>query len=126
MNKPIPLSTPIALPAINTNLILSRRKDETIVIGDDIRVTVVKVKGSSVATIAVSAPPGVQVDREEVVERREAEFRQWFLEFKRIARVELGFNQSALDSIDEKAHRESHYAAGLSPREAWAEEASCA
>jgi carbon storage regulator len=50
-------------------LVLSRRVGEQIVIGDDIRITVVAVQGNRVR-IGVSAPPTVCVDRREINERR--------------------------------------------------------
>jgi carbon storage regulator len=50
-------------------LVLTRTQGETIVIGDDIRVTVVAVHGSKVR-LGVTAPPPVGVDRLEVRERR--------------------------------------------------------
>lgn len=50
-------------------LVLSRRLGETILIGDEIQVTVVAVQGKKVR-LAISAPPYVPVDREEVRERR--------------------------------------------------------
>lgn len=46
-------------------LVLTRRKDQRIVIGDDIVVTVLEVKGDSVR-LGVEAPRSVQVHREEV------------------------------------------------------------
>lgn len=46
-------------------LILTRRVGETIMIGDDIKVTVLGVKGSQVR-IGVTAPKAMEVDREEV------------------------------------------------------------
>ncbi len=50
-------------------LILTRRIGEDIVIGNDIRVTVVAVQGGKVR-IGISAPDSVRVDRSEVRERR--------------------------------------------------------
>jgi len=50
-------------------LVLTRRVGEEIVIGGDIRVTVVAIKGDRVR-IGVSAPDFVRVDRQEVHERR--------------------------------------------------------
>ena len=50
-------------------LFLTRRVGEEIVIGGDIRVTVVAIKGDRVR-IGVSAPDFVRVDRQEVHERR--------------------------------------------------------
>jgi len=49
-------------------LILTRRQGETIVIGDDITVTVLGVKSGQVR-IGVNAPREMRVDREEVRER---------------------------------------------------------
>ncbi len=48
-------------------LVLTRRKDQRIMIGDDIVVTVLDVKGDTVR-IGVEAPRDVQVHREEVHE----------------------------------------------------------
>jgi carbon storage regulator len=46
-------------------LVLTRRKDQRIVIGDDVVITVLEVKGDSVR-IGIEAPRSVQVHREEV------------------------------------------------------------
>lgn len=46
-------------------LILSRRVGESIVIGNNVRVTVLDVRGSQIR-LGVDAPKDVQVDREEV------------------------------------------------------------
>lgn len=48
-------------------LILSRRLDETIMIGDDIRLTVLGVRGHQVR-IGIDAPKDVVVHREEIYE----------------------------------------------------------
>ena len=49
-------------------LILTRRVGETLMIGDDVAVTVLGVKGNQVR-IGVSAPKDVSVHREEIYER---------------------------------------------------------
>ena len=49
-------------------LILTRRAGETLVIGEDVRVKVLEVKGQQVR-IGVTAPREVSVHREEIYER---------------------------------------------------------
>ena len=49
-------------------LILTRRVGETLMIGDDVAVTVLGVKGNQVR-IGVKAPKDVSVHREEIYER---------------------------------------------------------
>lgn len=46
-------------------LVLTRKRDESIMIGDDIRVTVVEVRGDQVK-IGIDAPRSIPVHREEV------------------------------------------------------------
>ncbi|MEY4760652.1 MAG: carbon storage regulator CsrA [Pseudomonadota bacterium] len=53
-------------------LILTRRVGEAIVIGDDVTVTVLGVKGNQVR-IGVNAPASTTVHREEIAERIRAE-----------------------------------------------------
>lgn len=53
-------------------LILSRRHNETIRIGEDVSVTVLEIRGNQVR-IGVSAPREVRVDREEIRQRIMAE-----------------------------------------------------
>jgi carbon storage regulator CsrA len=57
------------------SLVLSRRVGETIVIGDDITVTVAAINGQQIR-FAINAPPDVVIDREEVHQRKLADSRR--------------------------------------------------
>lgn len=57
-------------------LILTRRVGETLMIGDEVTVTVLSVKGNQVR-IGVNAPKSVAVHREEIYQRIQAESKQW-------------------------------------------------
>jgi carbon storage regulator len=50
-------------------LVLSRRVGEVVVIDDEIRITVVAIKGDRVR-LGITAPDWIRVDREEIHERR--------------------------------------------------------
>ena len=49
-------------------LVLSRRADESLYIGDDIRITVLDIRGGQVR-IGITAPDTIKVHREEVYQR---------------------------------------------------------
>lgn len=55
-------------------LVLSRQRDETIMIGDDVEITIVDIRGDKVR-LGITAPRHIQVHRKEVYEaiRRENE-----------------------------------------------------
>ena len=46
-------------------LVLSRRKDESIIIGDDVEITIVDVRGDKVR-LGITAPKSVSVHRREI------------------------------------------------------------
>ncbi|MDP6545269.1 MAG: carbon storage regulator CsrA [Phycisphaerae bacterium] len=48
-------------------LVLSRQRDQTIIIGDDIEITVVDIRGEKVR-LGISAPAHIPVHRKEVYE----------------------------------------------------------
>ena len=48
-------------------LVLSRQKDESIVIGDDVEITIVDVRGDKVR-LGINAPREISVHRKEVYE----------------------------------------------------------
>jgi carbon storage regulator len=56
-------------------LVLSRRPDEALIIGDDIKITVLGISGNQVR-IGITAPKEVSVHREEVYNRIQAELSQ--------------------------------------------------
>ena len=53
-------------------LVLSRRKDETIMIGDDVEITIVDIRGDTVR-VGINAPRSIAVHRKEVYEAIKAE-----------------------------------------------------
>jgi len=55
-------------------LVLSRQRDESIIIGDDIVITIVDVRGDKVR-LGITAPPHISVHRKEIYEaiKREAD-----------------------------------------------------
>ena len=56
-------------------LVLSRQRDETIVIGDDIEVTVVDIRGDKVR-LGINAPKEISVHRKEVYDAIKRENRE--------------------------------------------------
>lgn len=58
-------------------LVLARKFDESIVIGNDITITVLRIDGDTVR-LGITAPIEVPVHREEVAERMEAERQRKF------------------------------------------------
>lgn len=55
-------------------LVLSRQRDQTIMIGDDVEITVVDIRGDKVR-LGINAPPEVPVHRKEVYDQIKKENR---------------------------------------------------
>jgi carbon storage regulator len=51
-------------------LILTRRQGESIIVGDNVRITVISVKGNQVR-IGVEAPRSVSVQRQEIASKKD-------------------------------------------------------
>ena len=56
-------------------LVLSRQKDESIIIGDDVEITIVDVRGDKVR-LGINAPRSISVHRKEVYEAIQREKEQ--------------------------------------------------
>ena len=91
-------------------LVLSRQRDETIMIGDDIEITVVDIRGDKVR-VGITAPTRIAVHRKEVYEAIKAENEQ-------ASRVRSGDVAELGRVLDEAAlaRRKEGSRAGLSPR----------
>ncbi|MEI9600407.1 carbon storage regulator CsrA [Moellerella wisconsensis] len=53
-------------------LVLTRRASEVLIIGDDIKITILSIKGNQVR-IGVDAPKNIPVHREEIYQRIQVE-----------------------------------------------------
>jgi len=81
-------------------LVLSRTRDETIMIGDDVEITVVDVRGDKVR-LGINAPRTIQVHRKEVYDAIKRE---------NAAAAEAGIDD--LKGIDAQARRDRPRAEG--------------
>ena len=77
-------------------LVLSRQRDETIIIGDDIEITVVDIRGEKVR-LGISAPPHVPVHRKEVYEA-----------IKREKQTGEGGQGGHVESLAMRKHKDNH------------------
>ena len=69
-------------------LVLSRQRDETIMIGDEIEITVVDIRGDKVR-LGITAPTRIAVHRKEVYEAIRRENQQAAEQASTIGKVEL-------------------------------------
>ncbi|MCD6303540.1 MAG: carbon storage regulator CsrA [Planctomycetes bacterium] len=77
-------------------LVLSRQRDETIMIGDDIEITVVDIRGEKVR-LGINAPAHVPVHRKEVYEA-----------IKREKQAEAGSKGGEVGKVESLANRKHH------------------
>lgn len=80
-------------------LVLSRTRDETIMIGDDIEITIVDVRGDKVR-VGINAPASVPVHRKEVYESIKRENQQ-------ASRLRPELLEAIYPSGNGEAHREN-------------------
>lgn len=71
-------------------LVLWRRLHETLIIGDDISITVLDIQGHKVR-LGISAPPDVTVHREEVYKRIQQEKEKEEAEIEAVEDEDLGW-----------------------------------
>ena len=88
-------------------LVLSRQRDESIIIGDDIEITVVDIRGEKVR-LGINAPPHIPVHRKEVYEaiRRE----------KEAAAAGTGAEPQKVESLAKRKGNDHHKADGKEDR----------
>lgn len=82
-------------------LVLSRQKDESIMIGDDVEITIVDVRGDKVR-LGVNAPRSISVHRKEIyeaIQREQAE--------KENRERHANLQKTAKERKDEDIHKSS-------------------
>ena len=82
-------------------LVLSRQKDEYIMIGDEVEITIVDVRGDKVR-LGITAPKHIPVHRREIYDAIQREKSQ-----KTDGEVQTGGNNEPLDSAEESLHKKA-------------------
>lgn len=90
-------------------LVLSRQRDETIMIGDEVEITVVDIRGDKVR-LGITAPRHIQVHRKEVYEAIKRENQQ-------AAKVSTEDVADVIPRNDAQQKRIDNRAAQIPPRE---------
>lgn len=81
-------------------LVLSRQKDESIMIGDEVEITIVDVRGDKVR-LGITAPKHIPVHRREIYDAIQREKAQ------KDGEVTAGGNHEPVEKADESAHKKS-------------------
>lgn len=89
-------------------LVLSRQRDETIMIGDDIEITIVDVRGEKVR-LGINAPPQIPVHRKEVYDA--------IMREKQAAAAAQNGGQPIEVKVDSLAQRKHRHKQAESPRQ---------
>ncbi len=83
-------------------LVLSRQRDESIMIGDDVEITIVDVRGDKVR-LGITAPKHIPVHRREIYDAIQREKAQ-----KAEAEPPLGGNNEPAEKVEEPARKETN------------------
>ncbi len=82
-------------------MVLSRQKDESIIIGDDVEVTIVDVRGDKVR-LGINAPRSISVHRKEIYEAIQREKAQ------KAAEEAAAAEQTSAEAKPDEANPEPH------------------
>lgn len=81
-------------------LVLSRQKDESIMIGDEVEITIVDVRGDKVR-LGITAPKSIPVHRREIYDAIQREKAQ------KDGEVTAGDNHAPADKAEDSLHKKS-------------------
>jgi carbon storage regulator len=81
-------------------LVLSRQKDESIMIGDEVEITIVDVRGDKVR-LGITAPKSIPVHRREIYDAIQREKAQ------KDGEVGVGGNNAPADKAEDSLHKKS-------------------
>ena len=82
-------------------LVLTRKRDESIIIGDDIKVTIVEVRGDQVK-IGIKAPRSISVHREEIYQEIQDENRRAALQADAMVDLKALMEEESNKELPEK------------------------